>query len=95
MACDFCTLKNDAANCGAKITAKEFKSQRTTQAPAANNADPFGQSKWEDMQSAKYSRFIAWLEAQKPDNNFDETAELAISVRAILEEDRMCPLRFD
>ena len=77
------------------MTAKEFKLEKKKKDPAAQNADSFSQSKWRDMQSAKYSQFIIWLEAQKPNNSFDQTAMLARSVRARLEQDRTCPICFD
>ncbi len=77
------------------MTAEEFKGEKKRKHPVAKNADSFGQCKWGDMQSAKYSQFIIWLEAQRPNNSFDETVTLARSVRGSFGQDRMWPICFD
>ena len=77
------------------MTAEEFKDEKKRKYPVAKNADSFGQCKWGDMQWAKYSQFIIWLEARRLSNSFDGTATLASSVTASLEQDRMCPICVD
>jgi hypothetical protein len=91
-ACKLCKSKNPAATCGEKITAEEFKLQKEKKAPS-KNANSFGQSKWEDVRSGKYSDFTLWLESQQPGKNFEETAMLAQRMWTELRQDRLCPGR--